>query len=240
MRVKSKDWFGIILIAIGILWIADNFLFFDFNLRELLFSWHTIFIIIGLVLLSNSRNSTIGIIFIVIGAFGMLNSFAPFNLHFRFRDYWPILLIIIGFLILSRKKNVPITVQTKEETKDQTGNQESYYGDTIDESMVFNSCNRLITSENFKGGRISAVFGSVKLNLYNAKLAAGENYLDLTCVFGGCEIIVPKNWKVIVNVTSVFGGFDDKRYLTSDSNYIEGVLIIQGTVLFGGGEILTY
>jgi predicted membrane protein len=240
MKVKSKDWFGIFLIAIGILWIADNFLFFDFNLRELLFSWDTIFIIIGLVLLSNSRNSTVGIIFIVIGAFGMLNSFAPFNLHFRFRDYWPILLIIIGFLILSRKKSVPISVHTKEETKDQSGNQESYYGDTIDESMVFNSTNRLITSENFKGGRISAVFGSVKINLYNAKLAAGENSLDLTCVFGGCEIIVPKNWKVIVNVTSIFGGFDDKRYLTPDSNYTEGVLIIQGTVLFGGGEILTY
>jgi predicted membrane protein len=240
MRGKSKDWFGIILIAIGILWIADNFLIFDFNLRELLFSWHTLFIIIGLVLLSNSRNSTIGIIFLVIGAFGMLNTFAPFNLHFKFRDYWPILLIIIGFLILSRKKNTPITAQFKQEAKDPTGNEESYYGDTIDESMVFNSCNRLITSENFKGGRISAVFGSVKMNLYNAKLAAGENYLDLTCVFGGCEIIVPKNWKVIVNVTSVFGGFDDKRYLTATSNYTEGVLIIHGTVLFGGGELLTY
>ncbi len=240
MKVKSKDWFGIVLIAIGILWIADNFLFFDFNLHELLFSWHTIFVIIGLVLISNSRNSTIGIIFIVIGAFGMLNSFAPFNLHFRFRDYWPILLIIIGFLILSRKKALPITLQSKQETKDQSENQDSYYGDTIDESMVFNSSNRLITSENFKGGRISAVFGSVKLNLYNAKLAAGENYFDLTCVFGGCEIIVPKNWKVIVNVTSIFGGFDDKRYSTPNSNYTEGVLIIQGTVLFGGGEILTY
>lgn len=235
---NNKDWIGIFLIAIGVLWIADNFLFFDFNMTRLIFSWHTFFIIVGLALLGNSRNSVIGVIFLVIGLFGFLNYLSPFNIHFRFRDYWPILLIIIGFIILSKKRSMPIISELHDKSKEPEN--KSYYGDTIDESTVFNSTNRLINSENFKGGRISSVMGSTKINLYNAKLAPGENYLDITCVFGGCEIIVPKNWKVIVNVTAIFGGFDDKRYLTGDSIYTEGVLIIKGTVIFGGGEILTY
>ena len=51
---------------------------------------------------------------------------------------------------------------------------------------------------------------------------------------------MPKDWKVIMNVTAVFGGFEDKRYLSDSSNYTEGVLIIKGAVIFGGGEILSY
>lgn len=235
---NTKDWFGIILITIGILWIADNFLLFDFDITGLIFSWHTIFIIIGIVLLNNSRDSAPGIIFLVLGLFGFFNHIAPFNIHFSFRDYWPILLIIIGFLILSKRKNAPVVSTSNKEFSSEGNN--SYYGDTIDESAIFNSSNRLVTSENFKGGRISSIFGSTKINLYNAKLSPGENYLDITCVFGSCEILVPKNWKVIVNVTAVFGGFDDKRYLTGEPFYSEGVLIIKGNVLFGGGEIITY
>ncbi|MEW6508531.1 MAG: DUF5668 domain-containing protein [Bacteroidota bacterium] len=238
--MRNKNWLGIILIAIGILLIADNFQVFHFDIRGLLFSWHTFFIIIGLILLSNSRNSVVGIILVVIGSFGMLNNISPFELHFSFRDYWPILLIIIGFLILSRRGTGPMTSGFAKSAKKQTANNESYYGDTIDESTTFNSINRLITSENFKGGRISSLFGSSKINMFNAKLAPGENYLEITCVFGECEIIVPKNWKVIVNITSVFGGFEDKRFITSDTNFSEGILIIKGTVIFGSGEILTY
>lgn len=238
MRNKTKDWLGIFLIAIGFLWIADNFLFFDFNIGRLIFSWHSVFIIIGLALLSNSRNNTLGVIFLVIGLFGFLNYLSPFNIHLRFRDYWPILLIIIGFIILSKKRSKPVMAGIHHGSREE--GKSTYYGDTIDESILFNSINRLINSENFRGGRISSIAGSTKINLYGAKLAPGESFLEITCVFGGCEIIVPKNWKVIVNVTSLFGGFDDKRYLTGDTVYTEGVLIIKGTVLFGGGEILTY
>lgn len=238
MRNNTKDWLGLILIAIGVLWIADNFFLFDFDMRGLIFSWHTLFIIIGIVLLNSQRNSIPGVIFLVLGLFGILNHIAPFNIHFRFRDYWPILLIIIGFIILSKRKSIPIKTESKEEFS--TNENNTYYGDTIDESTIFNSTHRMINSDNFKGGRISSVFGSSKINLYNAKLSPGENYLELTCIFGGCEIVVPRNWKVIVNVTSIFGGFDDKRFLASDAIYTEGVLIIKGTVLFGGGEILTY
>ena len=47
--------------------------------------------------------------------------------------------------------------------------------------------------------------------------------------------------KIIVNVTSIFGGFDDKRILNlnqiQESNK---VLIIRGFVLFGGGDLKTY
>ena len=49
---------------------------------------------------------------------------------------------------------------------------------------------------------------------------------------------MPKNWKVIVNLTPIFGGFDDKRRVDPNQVYEENkVLVIKGIVLFGGGEL---
>ena len=94
-------------------------------------------------------------------------------------------------------------------------------------------------SQNFKGGKMTALFGGVHLDFSKAKLAPGENQFEISCIFGGGKIYVPKNWKVIVNVTSVFGGIDDKRYINFEAQTTEGVLIIKGAVIFGGCEILS-
>lgn len=240
MRNDNKNWIGIILVAIGLLLIADNFFFFDFDIRHLLFSWHTLFLIIGIIILNNSKNSAVGIIFVVIGLFGIVGRIAPFDFHFSFRDYWPILLIIIGFFILFRKREITIPVVPKEYEGSQMNNPQSTTYNTIDESTVFNSVNRIIESDNFRGGRVSSIFGSTKLNFTKSKLAPGENVLEINCIFGGCDITLPKEWKVIVNVSAVFGGFDDKRYIIDTTTGSDSVLIIKGAVIFGGGELISY
>jgi predicted membrane protein len=104
---------------------------------------------------------------------------------------------------------------------------------------VFNSIHRVIISDNFRGGNITTLFGGTKLDLTQAKLAPGENVLELTTLFGGANIRVPQNWRVILNVTSIFGGFDDKRFgHYNNEETSEGILIIKGVTLFGGGELL--
>ncbi len=60
-------------------------------------------------------------------------------------------------------------------------------------------------------------------------------------MFGGIEVVVPRDWKVIINVTSIFGGVDDKRILNPDQVYESNkVLIIRGTAIFGGCELKNY
>lgn len=118
------------------------------------------------------------------------------------------------------------------------GNRKTYDLDTINESAVFTSSKSIVTSQNFKGGDVSAVFGSVELNLTQAKLAPGEVVLNVSSIFGSVELRVPAEWKIITNVSAAFGGFEDKRYLsiTVQPNP-DSVLIIKGSVVFGGGEI---
>ena len=63
----------------------------------------------------------------------------------------------------------------------------------------------------FKGGRISNVFGGMELDLTQTTLAPGTSILEINSVFGGAVIIVPTDWVVTIQVNSMMGGFNDKR-----------------------------
>lgn len=117
-----------------------------------------------------------------------------------------------------------------------TGN--IYDADRIDEVAVLTSIRKFITSQNFKGGEVKTILGGGIIDLSGAKLAEGDNVIELTSIMGGVTFRVPQEWKVIVNVHSIFGGFEDKRRFFSPAQpTATGVLIIKGTVIMGGGTV---
>jgi hypothetical protein len=59
-------------------------------------------------------------------------------------------------------------------------------------------------------------------------------------MFGGTKLIIPGNWQVKSEATSLFGGFTDKRHIKPDQLISDKVLLIKGVVLFGGVEIKNY
>lgn len=241
---NRRIWLGIILIALGSLFFLDNLNFFWFDMRHTIFSWHTIFLIIGIVILINHKNSLAGYIFLIIGLLGTARHFIPFFFNYDFGDLWPIILLFIGLWLILKRNGSPAMHHTNfapgtasSQTDSQSQTSSGLY-DSIDEVSVFNSVKKIITSQNFRGGKVTSIFGSVKLDLTNAKLVPGDNILDVTCIFGGVNIRVPQDWKVAVNVTSAFGGFDDKRFASYNTQTSEGVLVINGAAIFGGGELL--
>jgi hypothetical protein len=52
--------------------------------------------------------------------------------------------------------------------------------------------------------------------------------------------VVPSDWKVQLKMTSILGGFNDKRTFIKESPDPSRILIIKGTAIFGGGEIKSY
>ncbi|MCX6170579.1 MAG: LiaF-related protein [Ignavibacteriales bacterium] len=252
-NTNGRTWAGIIFIAIGALFLLENFgfpWFYGFDISHMIFSWHSIFLIIGIVLIINHRDNFLGYIFVGIGAFGMLRHI-PFFSQFDFSDLWPIALLFMGlWLILRRNGKSSIhhshfSNSGKESTREMPPQEErqsqtaSNFYDFLDEVNIFNSTNKVIRSDNFRGGNITTIFGGTKLDLTNSKLSPSENILEITTLFGGTNIRVPQNWKVILNVTSIFGGFEDKRFAHIHSEEkSEGMLIIKGVALFGGGELL--
>jgi len=244
MSAQNKhSWIGIILVAIGGLLIINNFGVFDFNIKHVIFSWHTIALIVGIIILSNSKSSIAGLIFILVGAWGYLGHLFPWFDDLVFSDLWPIILIIVGLSLLFRKKNVKHNAcKMKEDFPSdfiKSSTESEISTDAIDEVAIFTSSRRYIHTQNFRGGKITSIFGGVHLDFAHAKLAPGENELEISCIFGGCKLYIPRSWKVIVNVTSVFGGVDDKRFINFEIPDSDGVLIIKGAAIFGGAEIFS-
>lgn len=213
---------GLALVVIGILFLLDNFEVIYFDLPYWMFKWQSILIIIGLILLANSKNNTAGYVLITIGIIGW------------YPQIWPVILIIIGAYILYRRRDH--TTKTNDQTDSSSA--ESSKDDFLNDVSVFGGGKKIIASENFIGGRITAIFGGSEIDMYGSKLAEGTHILDVFAMFGGTDILMHPDWNVKVDVVPIFGGFSDKR--RKDPNHVpdpERKLIIKGLVLFGGGNL---
>ncbi len=97
----------------------------------------------------------------------------------------------------------------------------------------FSDTKKIILSKNFLGGNITSVFGSTSLNFLQADLKQPV-VIDTFQLFGSTKIIVPTNWKVYSNVSSIFGEVDDRRPMIEVVTDDNKKIYITGTSLFGG------
>jgi predicted membrane protein len=222
---------GFLLIIIGGIYLLNSLDVIDFRISRIIFSFPFILFVVGLIILANSRQKIVGIIFTSIGGILLLARILPgFNINAGI--IIPVLLIALGIYIIARKSS--------RNTEDVYGKEHSIKKDVIDDVALFGGGSKVINSDNFRGGSITAIFGGSEIDLTNCKLAEGNQILDVIAIFGGTEISVPRDWNVILNVTPIFGGFSNK--LRRDYNApvdLSKTLIIRGVAIFGGGEVKT-
>ena len=88
------------------------------------------------------------------------------------------------------------------------------------------------TSKNFRGGRLECWYGGGVLDLRDATLAPEGATLQVRAVFGGGQIVVPSDWKVVSTVQGM-GGLQDIR---DAKGYAADApeLVIEGVLIAGG------
>jgi predicted membrane protein len=231
-QVNNRRGWGILLILAGVVLLANVFDFFPYDVRRIVFSWQMLLIAIGVISLVNNRSIVPGIFLIAVGGLSLANHYWIFPDYWR-QAFWPVVLLLFGiYLIIA-----PPRYFRHWKNSDKTGDNRDF----IDEVAVFSGGDRIITSQNFQGGRILSVFGGSKINLMNAKLAEGPQVLDTLSIFGGSNVIVPAGWTVKVEVVAIFGGFSDKRERMPNLVYDQNtMLVIKGMAIFGGGEVKSY
>ena len=224
---------GIVLMFLGLFLIADLADIVPWRMRDFIFTWQALLIFLGLIFLSNRDSKGTGIILIVIGTFFLLPRIVDVPYYWR-SLFWPSILIILGLVIIFGSRRHGGIAFFGGQKKASLGE------DHLDEVSVFGGGDKIITSQQFKGGKITHIFGGSKIDFTQAKLAPGKQHLEAVMIFGGTKLIIPEGWNVKVEVTSIFGGFSDKRsrsIVVSDS---DSSLLITGVNVFGGGEITNY
>ncbi|HEY0274305.1 MAG TPA: LiaF domain-containing protein, partial [Chitinophaga sp.] len=117
--------------------------------------------------------------------------------------------------------------------------QETTDNDYVNASAIFSGTQKTVLSKNFQGGNLSAMFGGLEVNLMQADFT-GTAVLTVNVFCGGTEIVVPGNWTVRLEETTLFGGTEDSRPPSLLSPDPSKVLIIRGSCLFGGLEVKSY
>ena len=236
-------WTGVLLLIIGAVALMKSL---AVPMPEWLFTWQMLLIALGVFIGVRHRfHGASWFILILIGGLFMANDY--FMLGDLRKHIWPIILITAGvfFIFRSRKKswhgdwnekkNAGTTGETFSSLSDESYSQDDF----IDATSIFGGTKKNILSKNFKGGDIVNVFGGTELNLTQADIQ-GTVELELTTIFGGTKLIVPSNWSVKSEAVTIFGGVEDKRPLPQIVDNPGKVLVLKGTVIFGGIDIKSF
>jgi predicted membrane protein len=221
----SRIFLGILFVVAGGLLILKNMDFLSYDLTHILISWPMLLIVIGLYNLNRKAGSA-GFILIGIGTYFLLPRIFDFPDEF-FHNFWPGILVIIGLVFIFQWRKTPGLSFDGAVDKN----------DILDETAIFGGRNLSLVSDQFRGGKITCIFGGSKINLLYCKPVEGC-VIDVATIFGGTKIIVPENWNVKTEVVSLFGGFEDKRGNSVISRVDQSkIVVIKGSAIFGGGEI---
>lgn len=237
MERRGSDkrlYFGVILIALGVILILERLNLIPESVADLLISWQMLLIGIGALSLIGG-NRTAGTILIVIGGTFMIPELITVPHEVR-RIYWPLILVAIGVAILMRKRDHrPLEAASEPIPNapiDGSGN-------TFDDFVIFGGREIFINSQNLAGGKATSIFGGIEFDLRRAGLQPGGAVIDCVSVFGGCGFKIPMDWNVRNEVTTIFGAFTDKRGETYSDRYYDPskTIVIKGVSIFGGVEV---
>lgn len=238
---------GALVIGAGILLLLRNL---GFWFPSFLFSWPMILVAVGLFVGVRDKFSTNSwwILMAVGGFFLVRNQFEDFDLD---NFFWPLLILAIGISILLGKggrrrrwrnnnnnNNDNESSTTNFSTMDTTATAETanaHKEDVIDAAAIFGSVKKNMYSKNFKGGESVTVFGGSEINLMHADFT-GEVKLEIVNIFGGTTLFVPAHWQIRSEVAAILGAIEDKRREPA-AVQMDKVLILEGTVIFGGIDI---
>lgn len=105
--------------------------------------------------------------------------------------------------------------------------------DSFERWVAFEGLKLRVISQQFRGGRLTAVFSGVTIDLRDAVLAPEGATISVDSTLSGIDILVPQDWDVEGDVEAVCGGIDEERF--SQTRLRGGPrLRVNGTVVAGG------
>ncbi|MDE0709393.1 MAG: DUF5668 domain-containing protein, partial [bacterium] len=216
---------GLLLVVIGALFLLENLTVWSYTFSDW---WPALLVVIGLGNLVRRRSGRwFWAAVTLFGALMLVDSLGIWGIDYGdVWRLWPLVLVWVGarFILLGRRPRTRRRKQDRDSEVIETTD--------VNVSCGFGTTEQRITSRNFSGGAVSAVFGSAKIDLVDAGLAISKPTVDVSAVFGGVLFVVPDDWVVDLRTTNVFGGVSDQR--TETSARTGPTLTITGTCLFGG------
>lgn len=225
---------GLAIIAIGMIFMLDQMGIVSAS-HIFQFFWPAILIFFGVegLLFCSGPGRFWGSFLTLAGAVLLLSNLG--YLHIRWSMFWPLAIVLWGLWILSRSLGGSSSWGSKWVKPLSIGVETGLASDSPDlhADTVFSTTNRRITSKNFRGGKVAAVFGELKIDLTEAEIEGEEAVIHLDAVFGAVEIRVPNTWVVASRGAAVFGEYSDRTIHAQPPGPGAKRLVVKGGAVFG-------
>ncbi|MCX6138334.1 MAG: DUF5668 domain-containing protein [Ignavibacteriales bacterium] len=218
---------GAIIVIFGILFTLDNMGIID-NAGYYLRFWPVAIIAIGLIKIVSPTHHGERVAGLIVGGIGsLLLLWTLHALTFSIWSLWPLVLVFIGVkMLLNPRRHCEKSWSMQNETS----------SDPFFQQFVFMSgTNQQLTTDNFRGGDVTAIMGGTQLDLRHAQMAGDSAIINVFAFWGGIEIWVPDTWNVLLEGTPIMGGIDIKTLPQKHSDAKR--LIIRGYAIMGGVEV---
>jgi predicted membrane protein len=218
-RFTPQALFGVMVIAIGVLFTLDNLNVIDAS--DYLQYWPAGLVAIGLMKLWQTRRGqgiAGGLFLVALGTWMLLERIVAIQI--RLHDVWPLFFVFLGGYMVWKG----FGGSKRPRTADSSSH--------ISALAILAGVVRGSHSKTFEGGDLTAVMGGCEIDLREASIAPGtEAVIEVFAMWGGIEIRVPEDWTVESRVTPILGGLDDKtRPIAGASKR----LVVRGVAVMGG------
>ena len=230
---------GAFLVLMGLLLALDQLGWVEAN--HLMRFWPVLVVLYGLAIVQRGgRGVVLGSIVVLIGGWLLLNTLHLLTLA-PWQFLWPLILVVVGARILMRggaprRPAPPPSIRGYAPSANPapvSGSPPA--SDHISMFGMMGGTKQRVSGVIFRSADLTSFMGGCELDLRDALLGAdGTAYVDVFSLMGGAHIIVPPTWKVVMQVTPIMGGVDDKSRPILGGNQF---LYVRGTVLMGGVEI---
>jgi hypothetical protein len=223
MNNPGRVLLGVGMLAVGGLYLLD--LGDIVNAGSIVGTWWPLAMIaFGVMALVGPSRSTIGggiITFtgvvLLIASLGILPA-SPGELIF------PLLLISVGLGLLLIRSGI---------TTSGRGDPQSQ----VNGFTIFGGQNIVSRAEMITGGALTAIFGSLELDLRSTKPAPDGAGIEVFTAFGSISVAVPRGWGVTVSGMPLFASFEDKIDRSIELAPDAPRLVVSGVAIFGGVEV---
>jgi hypothetical protein len=208
----------------------------------------------------------IGLVLLALGVFGVLDATGTLDAGDTIDRWWPAAIVGLGLVAMLAQQRISfwpavITVLGAVLLADQqdwaTGSligpailvligatilfgfvrhRTSSHVDQRVPVAVLSGTNTVDRSEHLNRADVAAVFGGATLDLREAHIDEVAT-VDALALFGGVEVLVPKEWRVSVGGLPIFGGYKDKTAGNAAPPPDAPLLKVNATAIFGGVEV---
>lgn len=215
MKNKQSIFWGLLLIIVGVIFLGNNFNWWDINV--FFKGWWTLFIIIPSLWGLFTKETFAGsLITLALGILLLLACMDIINWNMIWQILIPVIIIVIGLMLIFGNRKV----------KKSSANSKEYIA-------VFSGVDERI-NDIVSDFRAISIFGGVELDLRKAKIEK-DVVIECVSVFGGIDLRLPDDVNLKVNGLPIFGGVENKYNVNKDAKI---TIYINYTCVFGGVDII--